>query len=340
MLENLLLDSMNITSKEALDVARESIELGFKRLWVTEGSERDSFAILGSIAPCIQGSELEIGTNLTNVYSRTPLLIGMASITLIELTGDHFFLTLGTGGIGYVEKCHGLEFARPLRRTREYLTLVRKILTSRAGEKIVFHGEFFNVDFKLRNAPTKPVSIFSSALNPKMIQLAGELADGVVLSHMPIESLSDVKRNLKLGAEKSGRDVSRIVIFSNLPAGLDVREGIDALRKMIAFHVAAPTYEYLLELAGYGDVCREIREKWESRKFDEAVSLVSDDLITTVSLGYREKDIRRRIRDYEDSGIVPILYPALRPSSPASDVIELTRICRGVATGNGLQLTG
>ncbi|MDA4112300.1 MAG: LLM class flavin-dependent oxidoreductase [Thaumarchaeota archaeon] len=328
MLDNLLLDSMNLSSSEILHVAKESIKFGFKKLWTTEGSERDSFAILSSIAPYCVGIGVEIGTNLTSVYSRTPLLIAMSSITLSEITNNHFFLTIGTGGIGYVEKCHGLEFDRPLRRVREYLTLVRKMLTSKVGEKIVFNGEFFKVDFKQRNVPSGPISIYSSALNPKMIQLAGELADGVVLSHLPLGSLEGVKHNLKVGAQKSGRDVSKVAIFSNLPAGLEVQEGIDSLRKMIAFHIAAPTYEYLLELAGHGTECREIREKWESKKLGEAVDMVSDDIINTVSLGYREKDIKQRIRDYEDAGVIPILYPAVRPTSPAQDVIELARICR------------
>jgi alkanesulfonate monooxygenase SsuD/methylene tetrahydromethanopterin reductase-like flavin-dependent oxidoreductase (luciferase family) len=328
VLENLLLDSMNLTSNEAVEVAKESIELGIKRLWITEGSERDAFVILGGIAPLVQGTVVELGTNLTNVFSRTPLLIGMSSLTIQELANGHFFLTLGTGGIGYVEKCHGLEFERPLRRTRECMTLVRKILTSRIGDKIVFRGEFFNVDFRLRTAPNKPISIYSSALNPKMIQLAGELADGVVLSHMPVESIDEVKRNLKLGAERSGRDISKIAIYSNLPAGVDEKVGIEALRKMIAFHIAAPTYEYLLSFAGYGELCKKIREKWESKETEDAISLVSDDLIMSVSLGYREKDIRRRIRDYENSGVAPILYPASRPSASTSDVVELVRTCR------------
>ncbi|MFI5421814.1 MAG: LLM class flavin-dependent oxidoreductase, partial [Nitrososphaerales archaeon] len=209
----------------------------------------------------------------------------------------------------------------------EYLTLVRKMLTNKVGEKIVFNGEFFNVDFRQRVVPSRPISIYCSALNPKMIQLAGELADGVVLSHMPLESLDGVKHNLMLGAQKSGRDVSKVAIFSNLPAGLEVQEGIDSLRKLIAFHLAAPTYEYLLELAGRGSECREIREKWESKKTDAAIELVSDDLINTVSLGYREKDIRQRIRDYQDVGVTPIMYPAVRQSNPAEDVIKLARIC-------------
>ena len=163
---------MNLSSPEILHVAKESINFGFKSLWITEGSERDSIGILSSLASYCIGNRVEIGTNLTNVYSRTPLLIAMSSITLSELTNNHFFLTIGTGGIGYVKKCHGLEFDRPLGRVREYLTLVRRMLTSKVGEKIVFNGEFFRVDFRQRNVPSGPIKIYSSALNPKMIQLS------------------------------------------------------------------------------------------------------------------------------------------------------------------------
>ncbi|MFI5419669.1 MAG: LLM class flavin-dependent oxidoreductase, partial [Nitrososphaerales archaeon] len=113
VLDNLLLDSMNLSSPDLLRAASESIRFGIKKIWITEGSERDSFGILSGIAPYCVGMGVDIGTNLTNVYSRTPLLIAMSCITLSEITGNHFFLTIGTGGIGYVEKCHGQKFDLP-----------------------------------------------------------------------------------------------------------------------------------------------------------------------------------------------------------------------------------
>ncbi len=328
MLDNLLLDGMHLSCPQALEAANESIKIGFKKLWVTEGSERDAFGILASLASLSAPAGVEVGTNLTNVFSRTPLLIAMSSITLSEVANGRCFLTLGTGGIGYVEKCHGLSFESPLKRVREYLILLRKMLQSKPGERIVFQGEFFKVDFRIRSVPREPIPMYCSALNPKMIQLAGELADGVVLSHMPLQSLDSVKQNLKIGAERSGRESSKIVIFSNLPASVDDPEGIESLRKMIAFHIAAPTYQYLLELAGFGDRCKEIRNKWESGKVVEATELVSDDLVYTVSLGYNGKSILKRIQDYETAGVIPILYPAARQSSSVKDVITLARTCR------------
>ena len=93
---------------------------------------------------------------------------------------------------------------------------MRKFLTTKVGEKIVFDGEFVHgIEFRIRSSPQRAhIDIYTSGLNPKMMQLAGEVSDGIVLSHMPIEAIDEVKRNIEIGAKKTGRDPKGVKILS------------------------------------------------------------------------------------------------------------------------------
>ena len=119
MIDNIILDALNLNSFDMIAAGKEAVHLGYKRLWVTEGIERESLTLVAAVAPYVKDTTTELGTNLTNVYTRTPLLIAMTAISMDELTGQKFFLTLGSGGMGFIEKCHGVKFERPVARLRE-----------------------------------------------------------------------------------------------------------------------------------------------------------------------------------------------------------------------------
>lgn len=333
MLTNLILDSLNLDSFDMIRAGKEAVKLGYERLWVTEGIERESLTLAAAVAPYIKDTTTQLGTNLTNVYTRTPLLIAMTAVSMDELTGEKFFLTLGTGGIGFIERCHGIKFEHPVGRVKEYVLLVRKFLTAKNGERVSHKGKFTqDIEFRVRSTLKRPhMDIYTSGLNPKMIELAGEVSDGIVLSHMPVEALDDVKTKLETGAKKAGRSSKDIKIFVNSPVSLDNEESIETIRKVIAFHLAAPTYEYLLTLAGFGAECRKIREAWEARDMKGAANMVTEDIIRTVALGYREKDIRDKMHKLENAGAIPILYPALRPKCAGDDVVEIAKICHRIS---------
>jgi 5,10-methylenetetrahydromethanopterin reductase len=330
VLNDIILDALNLDGKTVLHAAKQAVELGFRSIWLTEGIERESFALAAAISPLL-GTETRVGSNLTNAYTRTPLLIAMSALTLDEITNQRFFLTIGSGGIGYVQKCHGIKFELPLARVREYMTFVRKVLNGKVGDRITFDGRFYGgISFTQRSAIPEGthIDIYMSGLNPKMIQLAGELSDGLVLSHAPLEALDDVKRNIEIGAKKAGRDPAEIKIFVNSPVGLDTEEGIESLRKLIAFHIAAPTYQYLLDLSGYGEETKLLRAAWEGKDPKKATKIVTDDIIRLVGLGYTQKDIRDKAQKLQNSGAIPIIYPAVGSQNATEDIVQIMTVCK------------
>ena len=94
--------------------AREAESLGYEGIWLTEESGKEAFATLAVLSQATQ--RIRLGTAIVNFYSRTPTLLAMGARTLFELSGGRFALGLGTGGVGFMERGHGLAIERPLRR--------------------------------------------------------------------------------------------------------------------------------------------------------------------------------------------------------------------------------
>src|SRR5919204_647911 len=113
------------------------------------------------------------------IWSRSPVTMALQAATLNELAAGRLILGLGLQARGYVEGWHGQRYERPVRAMREYLTILRRIL---AGESVTFAGEVFSVrSFQLTmQPPERPLRIYTAAIGPQMLRLAGELADGVL----------------------------------------------------------------------------------------------------------------------------------------------------------------
>lgn len=287
------------------ELASLAEDLGYARTWIIETNDRDAFAVAAQLA--LSTRNILIGTNIVSVFTRTPTLLAMGAFTLDELSGGRFILGIGPGGTEIVGDGHGIPFQKPLGRVRESLDIIRGLLT---GERLSYKGTFFTIqrDFRLRAGARNPsLPIYISALNPKMLQLAGEKADGVILSHAPVEALDDVKKNVAEGARRGGRDPRAVHICVNLPVGVNEPNGIINLRKAIAWHLAAPTYDWLASHTKYPDVVAALRELWWSGRREEATRLVTDEVVLTFGVGYTEKQMRSRIERYLAEGVTPVI---------------------------------
>jgi probable F420-dependent oxidoreductase len=283
-------------------------DLGFERVWIIETNDRDAFAVATEMA--IAAKQIAIGTNIVSVFTRTPSLLAMSAFTLDEISGGRFILGIGPGGTEIVRDGHGVEFAKPLTRVRESIEVIRGLI---GGERLTYSGSQFTIEggFRLRAGARNPdLPIYISALNPRMLQLAGELADGVILSHAPVQAAAAIREKVADGAERAGRDPDQTEICINLPVGVDDPEGIISLRKAVAWHLAAPTYDWLISHTDYGKLVEEIRTLWWSGSpadRETAAALVDDDMLLTFGLGYSEDMIESRIDAYLEAGITPII---------------------------------
>src|SRR5579883_3444037 len=135
-----------------VEKVRIADELGFDSIWLGESWGYELFT---SMADLVRATKrIKIGAGIANIFSRTPALIASTVATLDERSGGRIILGLGPSGANVIEHWHGVKFEKPVRRTREYVEIIRMILR---GEKLVYHGEFFNLErgFKLRFKPLR-----------------------------------------------------------------------------------------------------------------------------------------------------------------------------------------
>jgi alkanesulfonate monooxygenase SsuD/methylene tetrahydromethanopterin reductase-like flavin-dependent oxidoreductase (luciferase family) len=160
-----------------LRAAARAVELGYSSFWVAETVGMEAFATLAAIGAAQPA--LSLGTGVLALQLRTPAVTAMGAATLQALHPDRdILLGVGISSPAVVSRWHGAQYGdRPLAQTREYLTLVRECLS---GEKVTFQGDFYQVKgFRLGVDPgERRPRIILAALNPRMLELAGELADG------------------------------------------------------------------------------------------------------------------------------------------------------------------
>src|ERR1700710_136009 len=196
-----------------LAAARTARELGFRSVWTAETTGPEAFATLAAISGAAPG--LDLGTGVLALQLRTPMLAAMGAATLQSLQPEvAVLLGVGISSPVVTSQWHGAPYGdRPLAQTREYLTLVRECL---AGESVTFDGDHYHCKrFRLgvRLGDRKPQLVLG-ALNAKMLSLAGELADGVLLNYLPAHAVPWCVEQVRLGEAIAGRAPGSCTVYA------------------------------------------------------------------------------------------------------------------------------
>lgn len=304
--------------------AQEAERLGYEGFWVTEESGKEAFAVLALLARATQ--RIRLVTGIVNFYSRSPTLLAMSAATIYRLSGGRFALGLGTGGIGFMERGHGIKIERPLQRARETVEIVRGLLTR---PRFSYQGQWFHIrDFRLREGPVDgPLPIYLAALNPGMVRLAARVADGVIINWPTSEFVAEVRDIIAAEAAAAGRRPQDVQVFSLLMtcADSDDHVAVEALRKGIAFYCASVHYHHIGELAGLGDQVKRVYEAWYREGPEAATELVSEAMLEKFALFGSPEHCRRKLADLAAAGVYPIVYPLLRRERMREDHFEVIR---------------
>ncbi len=207
-----------------IDVARTAEQLGYRSFWIAEANGTEAFSLLGAVGAA--APSLDLGTGVLALQLRTPPLVAMAAATLQALHPDReIIIGVGISSPVVVGRWHGAPYLakRPLAQTREYVTLLRECLS---GESVSFQGDFYEISrFRLgvRLGERRP-KIVIGALNEGMLQLAGEVADGVLLNYLPASHVPWSVEQVRKGGDAT--------IYAYVHAGVvaDRADGIDAAR--------------------------------------------------------------------------------------------------------------
>ena len=236
---------MSLGPAAALGTATLAAELGYDSYWTAETTGPEAFSLLAAVGAA--APSLGLGTGVLALQLRTPMVVAMAGATLQALHPERdIVLGIGISSPVVTSRWHGVPYGdRPLARTREYVALLRACLS---GEKVDFAGDFYQVKgFRLgvRLGPRRP-KIVIGALNPKMLELAGEVADGVALNYLPASHVPWSVEQVRKGGPAE--------IYAYVHAGVCEREeGIDLARRDLFSYAVVDSYARSFERAGYGD---------------------------------------------------------------------------------------
>lgn len=246
-------------------------ELGFDSVWLGESWGYELFTSMVDLVRVTK--RIKIGAGIANIYSRTPALIASTIATLDERSGGRIVLGLGPSGANVIEHWHGVEFSKPVRRTREYVEIIRMILR---GEKLLYHGEFFELErgFKLRFKPLRAdLPIYVAAMGPKNVVQSGEIADGVLPVYWPGDKWGELRAQLDEGAHIAGRPAHSALIAPYITSAIlsehASEQEIMAARAKVASPLAyyigkmGVYYAQMLTRHGYGEDVQAVQAGWE-----------------------------------------------------------------------------
>jgi coenzyme F420-dependent oxidoreductase len=296
-----------------VEQARLAEELGYDTAWLPETWGRDAVTTLTSIAH--RTDDIDVGTSIVPVYSRSPALVGQTATTLQEVSDGRFRLGLGPSGPIVIENWHGMEFGNPLRRTRETVEIVKQVFS---GEEVDYDGEYFDLEgFRLRCDPPDPAPpVETAGMGPKAVELAGRFADGWHALLLTREGLEDRLEDFDRGSDLGDRDRSeqRVDLSLTCCALEDAEAARDLVRSHICFYIGGMGTFYRDNLArqGHEDVAHDIYDRWQSGDRRGAKEKLPDELLDELAVAGtpdRAREEFDKFRNVDGVEAVSVSFP-------------------------------
>ncbi len=300
----------------ALDYVRYAEAHGFEAVWQAESRlVRDAIVPMAAYAAVTE--RLKIGSGVINNWTRNIGLLAATFLTLDDLAPDRIICGIGAWWDPLARNV-GIERRKPLTAMRETIVVLRRLLNM---ERVTFHGEFHHVDgieLDVVHGRREPrhVPIMIGATGDQMMELAGEIGDGVLLNYcVPPEYNDRAMESLEKGASKAGRSLDEIdrpqlVVCS---VDHDGAKAIDTTRELLTQYLAQQPH--IAKASGVSpEVVAEIQSilGWPAthEQIRRAKHLVPEELIHRITASGTPEEARLKVNEYRKRGCTcPVLYP-------------------------------
>ena len=306
-----------------IELVREADRLGVHAVWTAEAYGSDAVTPLAWLGA--RTERIKLGTAIMQMPGRTPANAAMTAMTFNQLSGGRFLMGLGLSGPQVVEGWHGVSYAQPLARTREYVEIVRRIFRREAP--LTYDGRHYQIPYRGEDAtglgkPLKStlaadpnIPIFLAAIGPKNVELAAEIADGWLPIFFAPERYDAVFRtHVEAGLAKAGKTIDGFDIAPTVSVVINDNLDIcyNMLRPFLALYVGgmgARGKNFYFDLAtryGFEDAAVEIQDLYLSGDKGAAMARVPAELIDAVALvGPRER-VRERLSIWRNSPVTTL----------------------------------
>jgi len=240
------------TLEESVSRARDAERLGYESVWVTQLPDaRDAALVLAAYAAATQ--RVRLGTGVLPIYTRHPTAMAQMAATLDEMSGGRFILGLGVSHKVTVESMWGLKLEHPVEAMREYFSIVRSSLRDGSAS---YNGTHFSAHWAYSGPRRGEMPLMISALSPRMLELAGEIADGVVLwMCSPRYIRETVIPQVTAGRQKAGKTIDGFEVVAAIPVCLttDRAAGLAVFRQTVERYSSLPFYRRALDAGGFAE---------------------------------------------------------------------------------------
>jgi 5,10-methylenetetrahydromethanopterin reductase len=302
--------------RDGLDYVRYAEKRGFDAVWQAESRlVRDAIVPMAAYAAVTE--KIKVGSGVINNWTRNIGLLAATFLTLDDLAPDRIICGIGAWW-DPLAKNVGIDRRKPLVAMRETVTVMRRLLNM---ERVTFHGEFIHVDgieLDVVHGRKEPrnVPIYIGATGDQMMEMTGEICDGVVMNYcVPPEYNYKALELLEKGAKKAGKtldhiDRPQLVVCS---VDLDHDKAIDTTRELLTQYLAQQPH--IAKASGVSpDVVAQIQSilGWPAthEQIQKAKYLVPEDLILKITASGTPDEARAKVAEYRHNGCTcPILYP-------------------------------
>lgn len=316
-------------------LAREAEDLGYDCIWCSEVYTYDAFTTLTHIA--CSTSTIKVGTNIAQIYARTPALTATTAASLDQVSGGRLILGLGASGPQVIEGWHGVAYDRPIQRTREIIDISRMIWS---GEKVKYHGQVFQLDkgLKLLNKGHRAnIPVYVAALGPKNVEMTAEVADGWLPYPYSTEHAPRVfKESLDAGAAKRAPALGPLTIAPFAPVYVgDVNDGINGVRMIVGFYIGGMGsreknfYNQLVQRYGFVEEAKRVQDLFLGGDKAAAIAATPNALCDQVSVVGDEARVKDRLQAFAGSGATELVVSFLGDPATVRDQM------RALARANG-----
>jgi len=315
-----------------LEIAKYAEERGFSEIWQADTRlARDCIVMMSSFLTVTK--KMRFGSGVLPIWTRNPAVIAATWSTMWELAGlvdgqSRVMLGLGAWWEPIASRV-GVDRRKPLTAMRENIEAIRQLFTM---EEVSYEGEFVHLDrVKLDVAfgDTSPrnIPIYIGATGDKMLEMAGEICDGVVLNY--VVSVDYIRKAVSLvekGANKAGKTLAEVDRPELLVCCLSDEDPAAAMaegKKLVAYYLA--TEPHIMKAS---NVSEELLEKvqaimsWPATEDDyiKASKVIPDDVVRNLMAVGTSDECRAKVREYVDAGVTcPILYPMMEDIKPVVD---------------------
>ena len=303
-----------LTVEQVLACSKKLGMLKSDTVWIPETWGMENFSMLSLVSK--ENNFSKIGSSIINIYSRSPSLIAMGAVTVDTISNKRLVLGLGTSSQPLVEDFHGDKFERPLNRMKEYVEIIRLILS---GKMINYSGKIFSLkNFSLLiKPPRNTIPIYLAAINQKMVELSWKIADGVIFYLRP---KSEIKSTLSKMQSQKKIDVSLQIITC---VHSDSEKAMIRAKKTLAFYVSVgKIYREFLASNGFKNETKNIFEEYEKNGLKNNHELVPESMVNELCIAGTPDECKNQLKQFRNTGIdLPIIQ--FNPTDNVLDSFDL-----------------